>query len=257
MLLVRFFLAFTFASECELGWDPTMKFIASPKPHYIITVRSPQGKKVRFKTDELLSDVGAQAIRGRATRVWKVKQWIGGRSVGPFMALKDCWIDADRPCEGEVMEEILASAASYPEHDKVLRRGLLTTFIHGDVHSTDGVVDSTLPDRETLLQDDGWFLVHRSDELKKKFEEFSKSAEANKEAVGTRLGLYDHLSTSVLKPITFHSKRHYRIVFEEVCTAFSHEKSLCSLLRILAETCTSTCLKYPRIYSYLLFRSQR
>lgn len=250
MLLVRFFLALTFASECELGWDPNMKFVNGPKPHHIITVRSPQGKKLRFKTEELLSDAGAKAIRGRATRVWKVKRWIGGRSVGPSMVLKDCWIDADRPCEGDVMKNILASAASKPEHEVVLRRGLLTTFIHGDVHTVDGIIDSTLPNRPTLLQDDGWFLVHRSDELKKKFAELSKSAEANKEAAGTRLGLYDHLSNSVLKPVTYHSKRHYRIVFKEVCTAVNNETSLSGLLRILSETCISTRPTYTRICAY-------
>lgn len=215
-----------------------MKFFSNPKPYYIITVRSPEGEKLRFKTEELLSNLGAEAIRGRATRVWKVRRWVGERAIEPDMVLKDCWIDSDRPCEGDVLESIHASAESKPAHKKVLDRGLLTKFAHGIVHVAEGVVDCTVPDRDGLLHGDKWFLFHRSDELIKTFEK-CKSDVASKKILGAHRGLHDHLSNSVLKPITYHSKKHYRIVFHEVCTTFADEKFLSGAFHMLSGTCTS------------------
>lgn len=243
MYLVRFILALTYANECELGWDPTMQFVSSPVPHYIIAVRSPQGEEMLFETEELLSDANAKAIRGRATRVWKVRQCIDGHAVGPSMVLKDCWLDAGQPCEGEVTEKILASAATNPEHDKVLRRGLLTTVIHGDVHVADGVVDCTPPDRESILRGDHWFLVHRSDELVRRFAGPTGIVDYNK-VQGSWFYPWDRYSKSVLVPIAHRSKRHYRIVFREVCTTFADEKLLSGALHMLSEACTSMFLQH-------------
>ena len=226
-----------------MGWDPSMKLVNGPKPFYVITVRSSDGEKMQFKTEELLSSVGAEAIRGRATRVWSVRQWVGERAVGPPMVLKDCWIDSDRPCEGDVVEAIHASAKSKPAHAKVLEQGLLTTFTHGLVYVTDGVVDCTLSDREDLLGEDEWFLFHRSDELVRTFEK-CKSDAADKEVRGTHRGLHDHLNNSVLKPITYHSKKHYRIVFRETCTTFADEKLLSGAFHMLSGVCTSMLLNY-------------
>lgn len=222
-----------------MGWDPTMKLTIGPNPSYIITVRSSEGNKLRFKTEGLLSSFGAEAIRGRATRVWKVKQWVGERAIEPPMVLKDCWIDSDRPCEGDVMEAIHASAKSKPAHAKVLEQGLLTKFAHGLVHVADGVIDCTIADRDGLLRGDKWFLFHRSDKFVKAFEK-CKSDAANKDIPGAHRSLHDHLNNSVLKPITYHSKKHYRIVFRETCTTFADEKFLSGAFHMLSGVCTST-----------------
>ncbi|KAI5115129.1 hypothetical protein M0805_009733, partial [Coniferiporia weirii] len=89
--LVRVFLSFAFASKTELGWDPTVSVTTTESDTriYHFTV----GNEI-FETVDVLSDLGADAIIGRATRVFKVK-----RKNGKLAVLKDVWVDDDRELE--------------------------------------------------------------------------------------------------------------------------------------------------------------
>lgn len=59
-------------------------------------------------------------------------------------------------------------AGSSGENKSVLRC-VLTTVIHDGLHCVDGVVDCTLPDRQSILEGNSWFPMHRSDESVRRF----------------------------------------------------------------------------------------
>ncbi|KAI0054374.1 hypothetical protein BV25DRAFT_1778958, partial [Artomyces pyxidatus] len=71
---VRFIASLTFASEAEIGWDPTVERTALEANQFVyrITVHNSQTKKETiYITDKILSDFGAEAMRGRGTRVFR------------------------------------------------------------------------------------------------------------------------------------------------------------------------------------------
>ena len=82
--------------------------------YYIFTIRTKDAEghfqEAQFKTVDLLSNVGAEALRGRGTRVWMVRRWVDGAETGDAMVLKDCWIDSDRTREGDIMAQIVEEA---------------------------------------------------------------------------------------------------------------------------------------------------
>ena len=85
-----------YADTTQLGWDPTMERV-STRHHvgqvdYIIKFRN-----VRYRTVRLISDIGAEAIRGRGTRVWEVRQLNKNDEEDPTpLVLKDSWADAQK-----------------------------------------------------------------------------------------------------------------------------------------------------------------
>lgn len=246
--LVQFFLAFFYAEYHEIGWDPTVEYrpaVGEKDAFYLYTVHSTnergEAEVARFKTLECLSNLGAQALRGRGTRVWKVRRWEAEGEIGEPMVLKDCWIDCDRQREGDIVEAILASAKG-TEHEAVLRRALLTTIMHGDV-CVRGSTDQTLDEEERKLitYADQWIVFHRTEIKLKKFEALCAGrSQTNVAARGGHRSLYDAIkSESELKPITYTPKKHYRIVFREVCTALHQELYLVNVLGALIALCES------------------
>lgn len=104
-------------------------------PQYDIAVRSfHNGRPTWYRTERLVSDIGADAPRGRGTRVWQVRR-LGkdGKPVGDIRVLKDCWIDQDRKREGTILAEIRASAQT-DAHKKAFEQYFLTVECHGDVY---------------------------------------------------------------------------------------------------------------------------
>ena len=85
-----------------------------------------------FRTVELLSSVGAEHLRGRGTRVWKVHEVVGERLSEETYVLKDTWIDSDRMREGHIMAEIRNSATK--KEKELIEDALLTMEVHGDVY---------------------------------------------------------------------------------------------------------------------------
>lgn len=208
------------------------------KSYYIITVVGKEEetgavKEVRYKTVKLLSNVGAEGLRGRGTRVWKVYHWKDGKAVGTPVVLKDCWVDSDRVCEGDVISQILLDARQARDMTidedgttpaEVLEQALLPTIIHGDV-TFNGAIDCTMSeeDRLSILSPNRWFVFHRTQEM---LEKFDKS----------------YFNLGLLRPITHDPKTHYRIVSSEVCTAMHEITSLHAILSVLIQLCVGMCL---------------
>lgn len=164
-----------------------------------------------------------------------------GLEIGEPMVLKDCWIDCDRLREGDIMEAVLASAKG-TEHEAVLRRALLTTIMHGDVHIGDEI-DKTIDaeERKQITRADQWIVFHRTEVKLKKFEMLCAGrSQMNTATTRGHRSLYDAIkSEPELKPITYTPKKHYRIVFREVCTTLHQEPYLVNVLSALISLCES------------------
>lgn len=64
----------------------------------------------KYQTIGLISAVGAEAIQGRGTRMWEVKEVKKGKLVSASRMLKDSRIDSDHPCEHAVIKNIFEDA---------------------------------------------------------------------------------------------------------------------------------------------------
>lgn len=242
-----------YSKDHELGWDPTMEYfpaVGKMKAYYIITVvgndeETGEEKEVRYRTIKLLSSVGAEGLRGRGTRVWKVRRWEGGKVVGTPVVLKDCWIDSDRTREGDVTKMIKADAkkanvtidSTGTTPEQVLDRSLLKVVMHGDVAADEFDCTMSEEDRSSFFDPDKWFVFHRTQEKLEKFEKLCAKAKGPR---GMHRTIYDRLRSkhyTSLRPITYHPKSHYRIVFAEVCTVLHSINYLPGVLDVLMELC--------------------
>ncbi|THH03742.1 hypothetical protein EW145_g6041 [Phellinidium pouzarii] len=133
--LTRVFLSFAFASKTELGWDPTVSVsIENGIRVYHFTMDDEV-----FSTVKVMSDVGADAVIGRASRVFKVK-----RSDGTLAILKDVWVDDDRELEHVLHEQILDDVEKNFDKKarKIVKKHLMTPMHFGLV-KVDGQTDHT------------------------------------------------------------------------------------------------------------------
>ena len=223
MPLLRFFLAFLYADLDAIGWDPTMKHLEDADvnglPQYDIDVHgSSDGKKRSYRTRRLISGSGAQTMRSRGTRVWEVVPLIDGVESGVPVILKDAWVDAELQREGFTLEELKAGcSADYQD-------AFLTIVTHGDVclgiaETGEGIHDLT---KAALLP----------------------------------RGIYASADVGPVVDATvrrtswnFRRKIHYRIVFQEVCTALVEQTSILKILRILISALYGEC--YRRYSAYV------
>jgi Fungal protein kinase len=114
--------------------DPT-QFIITVHPH-------DNSKPRRFRTQKMISSIGAERLRGRGTRVFEaIEIDENGAEKGPVVVLKDTWIDHDRPREGDILAQLHDEAN--PEDKKLVEKHFLTTVCHGDVWTKSGVLDDT------------------------------------------------------------------------------------------------------------------
>ncbi|KAJ3524187.1 hypothetical protein NM688_g8604 [Phlebia brevispora] len=206
--LVHFCLAVAYAHPNQLGWDPTM-VPTNQHGQYDITVYTDDGLTRVYRTLQLISDSGAQTIRGRGTRVWKVVRVEDGEEHGEPMVLKDTWVDTNRRREGTTLDEI-RNAERIPDHQVFVDRIFLTREWDGDVFQDAArtIIDST-PD-----------FTPSPDDLPQSPRMSTPSASG---------------STSVEQRAVV-PKVHYRIVFKEVCKPVHSETSLRKIFVALAQT---------------------
>ncbi|KIP01905.1 hypothetical protein PHLGIDRAFT_321572 [Phlebiopsis gigantea 11061_1 CR5-6] len=167
--LVDFIFRISFASEQELGWDTSIPLyepsLRIGKPQYNIAVRDGEkGTTKPFRTRRLISNIGADPLSGRGTRVWEAIE-LGGEDgeemsgTGSTCVLKDFWVDNDRMREGAILAQIPVDAnARGPESDekRTMDNCVLNVLTYGDVH-VDGDPDKTrnwdFPTVNKLIED--------------------------------------------------------------------------------------------------------
>ena len=179
---------------------------------YDIIVRSEDGEEQVYRTQQLLSRVSRKNIIGRGTRVWKAIRFEHGSEVGDSVALKESWVDDERPREGTTVSKIMACAVG-DEVSEIVREALLTVITHGDA-VVEGARDYTRP-----------------------------SPARPDVAISSKEAPVSPPSSAS----THHRQVHYRIVFKEVCRPLTQEKSLAAVFQALAdivdceEVCSTIC----------------
>lgn len=206
---------------------------------YDITVRELDTTEEKvYRTEELISDVGADHIRGRGTRVWKVHQVLAeGALSTDVRVLKDAWIDSDRVREGKVMNDILSSTDD-PSVKARLAAILLTKETHGDVY-VGGIVDHTIdgPSRDKYIRNNTTKFFLRHESPNSSTDTNTRSTIVIDMPVGSCNDGPAPKPKEVAEPIYYHSKFHYRIVFEEACVTLHSIKSMRASVFVLMKAC--------------------
>lgn len=241
------FLAFTYASYEDLGWDDTMVLRWNgDTPQYDITVhpfpapRAGDGSVMEprpriFRTKKLLSN--SKHLRGRGTRVWVVNELVDGRAAEETFVLKDTWADSSRTREGHITAEIVESVTD-GEDRKLVETAFLTTECHGDVH-LDGKPDVTLYDEfrdESSIK----YLPRYDFNPRTPNEETHNHSTANSQATYVRKYSNSILTKPANSALCLHSKTHYRILFEELCQPLHKTTSLQDILWMLVQATAGT-----------------
>ena len=104
-------LSLMFATEEELGYDPTIQRRLDPETNRVCFVYEVDGHY--YKTQKAIFDHRSLCITGRATRVWEVIEVASFDKLQPLegshtMVLKDVWLDAGSMTEGDIQREIFA-----------------------------------------------------------------------------------------------------------------------------------------------------
>ncbi|KAI6046783.1 hypothetical protein EDC04DRAFT_1249500 [Pisolithus marmoratus] len=146
--LIYFFCSLAFASDHELGWDPTIRRVCvGDKTQYDITVTTDEGKVLVYETTRVISNFGADALIGRGTRIFEV--YLKSHDGKPVKdaepaVLKDWWRDSDRDREDRILEQIFADLRNHKgiEQADEARKYFLTVLAAGNV-MVDGKIDGT------------------------------------------------------------------------------------------------------------------
>lgn len=226
-----------FAPLHELGYDTTMRRVevadganATRGPQYDIALfSSAKAAPVWFRTQKIISNIGAEPARGRGTRVWQVKELDKtGIPFGRSKVLKDCWIDADRTREGVILEEIRQSATPGTPQRQALDKYFLTVRCHGDVYI----------EQE---QDHTFTLLRRKQEIPQDAGRYRLEVQPTQERFEDRLlpvGPLPLLQRTAdgEQIVEYDDKAHCRIVFEEQGETIDKQTSASEVFRLLTAT---------------------
>ncbi|KAF7790467.1 hypothetical protein EIP86_001422 [Pleurotus ostreatoroseus] len=198
--LIHFVIALAYAPSLSmLGFDSTCQ-PDDREGQFVFDVRDDAGNIRQFYTMQLIHSAAAEAVRGRATRVWAVKE--KGGDPGKMLVLKDTWVECTRTREGTLMEQIIKDVG--PE----LKKHLLTVVCHGNVY-IDGQADTT-----RSVDADYRFLVEMPSSKESKKTAESLHSRTVTGSVADREAAPEDAETSA--PVIYGQRAHYRIVFEEV-----------------------------------------
>jgi len=213
--MIRLFCSLAFAEDHELGWDPTVqRVLVDDGIQYDISLQSPEGLISVYRTTRIISDFGAEALRGRATRVFEAYPRPDAEAspagTPKLVVIKDSWRDWDRKREDEIHAEIFSDLekAKGTEAAKADMRYFLTIREAADV-AVDGKKDDThlLLHYSPLPQDCCWHTISADPAL---------SRTRHTSSVGYPPS--DNSCRDTPKPFKIHHRTHCRLVFEEVCT---------------------------------------
>jgi len=215
--MIRLFCSLAFAEDHELGWDPTIqRVLVDGGIQYDISLQSPEGLISVYRTTRIISDFGAEALRGRATRVFEAYPRPDAAGSPPdtpkLVVIKDSWRDWDRKREDEIHAEIFSDLekAKGTEAAKADMKDFLTIREAADV-AIDGKKDDThlLLHYSPLPQDCGWHTISVN-------RAFSWTRRTSSE--GCVPSDKSNSCRDTPKPIKTQHRIHCRLVFEEVCT---------------------------------------
>ncbi|KAF9554783.1 hypothetical protein CPC08DRAFT_605787, partial [Agrocybe pediades] len=114
-LLIKVFIAFMFATDEELGYDPTVTRHSKNCYTYFF----PAGRY--FRTIDIISEYRSGTVTGRMPRIWLVQEVKtsepGAEEAAPgHFVLKDVWLAAFAPTEKQIQNDIFADIESFAKN---------------------------------------------------------------------------------------------------------------------------------------------
>ncbi|THH03743.1 hypothetical protein EW145_g6042 [Phellinidium pouzarii] len=204
--LTRVFLSFAFASKTELGWDPTVSVsIENGIRVYHFTMDDEV-----FSTVKVMSDVGADAVIGRASRVFKVK-----RKDGTLAILKDVWVDDDRELEHTARN--------------IVKRHLMTPVQFGLVE-VDGQTDHTT---NVIMRGEAPPFINTFRLVPETHPVNDAQQSAGHPRASDRTVYYTARAPQENARNEIHHRHHYRLVFKEIGETLYLVKNLSDVLAAL------------------------
>ena len=227
-----------FADDHELGWDPSIRrILVNSRAQYEITLDSDNGSSIYVTTDTL-ADFGAEAMEGRATRVFKgyLKRDPDKTSV----VIKDTWRAWDRDREDVILKEIFADMVKVDKAAaKDAQKHFLTVLDAGDV-MIEGKVDDTF----CLLRGENPPSDCRMYEVPP--EEPPSSDKLSKETTPTRT------TVPVVADFKVTHRVHIRIVFKEVCETLYAVRDLGGVVQMLLDVLKGVNVSSSRRFVHLI-----
>jgi len=222
---IQLIAALSYGSTLDLGFDPTVMALKGTdnKISFDFAVEGTDSTgnpiKKMYRTVKGISEFSADAIRGRATRVYEVKEVVGGIPRGESFALKDCWVDDDRAVEGDILLKILSDCTDE-------ERGFFLTLVaHGIVKVDDaGTRDNT----KTVMMR-GFDVYQNESKYHFKLPDEPEEAIISPERVSSGLpqsSAFVSMARVQQEDKEYPWKDHYRIVFKEVGTSMYEIRSL-------------------------------
>jgi Fungal protein kinase len=240
-------LSFSHATEEDLGYDWTFRLVGNAA-QYEIDV----GERT-FLTSGVLSDIAADRMCGRATRVFKVYEKSNSTKM---LALKDQWIDDDREGEAATLHSLHSQIKEAHKkktfEDMNLLKNpweyFLTVYTYGRV-KVGGRDDNT---KETIMR--GLSLSEDHSSMSLVIDKTTVGPAAVTESTGHIP--YPNAAVALVLPERvphLAPRRHERIVFNELGEALHDLDSLADLFRGLADAtlgklryltccCTDACI---------------
>ena len=254
--LTHFYLALMFAEAHELGYDPTMRPAGDPsrwRNSWDITVHDGSHldtsqpvdvsklRTVVFRTGEVESNIGAEAMRSRGTRVWRVRKIKSGGGLDDkggglddkVMVLKDYWVDHDRLREATIRQRILDDAEN-DEEKATLEKHLLTPLYSGDV-----IIAGQRDNTHSLLRRGaevpvGSLYPTYHEEKPSTVGTIPEDEPYAPQGTGTIGAREDRIESLMM----LNDKSHHRIVFEEVASTIEHVETVRGVFQVAQQATT-------------------
>ncbi|KAF8557267.1 hypothetical protein OG21DRAFT_1520545 [Imleria badia] len=147
--LTYLFCSLAFANDVELGWDPTIRrVVVDNEIQYDITFDGKDGPPSVYRTVKILADFGADALKGRGTRVFKAYDiQRSPPTEGDYVVIKDSWRDHDRLREDQIIEKVFEDIAKCNPDDPgavIEAKKYFLTVLRAEDIMIDDKIDNTL-----------------------------------------------------------------------------------------------------------------
>jgi hypothetical protein len=241
--LVRLFLGIALSTEERLGYDPTMSRVFrggndNKKFCYDIEVRDHRGMVMTFRTKDEISTYGADAIRGRGTRVWSAYDVTNDPDGKRLFALKDTWVNADRIQEGDTLRD-LRNRLTEKNHVDALKH-FLTEVTCGDVH-----IGNAPDNTGAHIQSGKPFTVESIIESRVASDGTGRVTDITCGRSGSKRpasdGNVELSSAEGTGKILEEHRVHYRIVFEEIGTPVDKLRTFCDIFLAIRDAVVGAC----------------
>lgn len=205
---------------------------------YEITVHDHlTNQPVVYRTLELLSDLAADGIVGRGTRVWSAYRK-GSNRKDPvnIKVVKDYWVDVDRDREGDIYRAIrvdLGKSGLSPSEQQVLDHHLPTTDSDGNVLIGTTLVSDVSPALEDCLLKGEQGIPATLDLADILLRPRKKPSETTPSSPYSESSYVDGFFP--WKPLRLSPRIHYRVVYNELGHALHDEQSLPTAFRALQD----------------------